>query len=145
MCIFFISSYSIKQNKYSLEILKGLDISSFNEEFYLEWKTIDWHSIFNNRYFDFLKKISDLINNLKDFIILFKLYNISKDNNQYDFIPQSISLMQNKFIELYNNYPNAEEKDFLEVIVKIIYSSDIKNVNVKSFLENNLQNITKYK
>ena len=35
----------------SLDILNGLDISEFNEQFYLEWKTINWNDIFNDQYF----------------------------------------------------------------------------------------------
>ena len=38
------------------DILNGFDISEFNEQFYFEWKTINWNYIFNDQYIEFLKK-----------------------------------------------------------------------------------------
>ena len=35
-------------------------------------KEVDWYSIFYVQYYDFIKKVSDLIKDMKDFDILFK-------------------------------------------------------------------------
>ena len=82
-----------------LDILNGLDIKSFNDEFYLEWRKIDWNKIFEDQYFDgFLVRVANLIDNLDNFKILFKLFDISKNPNQQDFNLYSLVTMQKNIL-----------------------------------------------
>ena len=138
----FYNSVIYKKKTYrSLSILNGLDIKGFDEAFYTKWKEINWNEIFNEQYVDFLDKISELIFDKKDFKILFKLFNKSKDDVSYDFHPHAIILLQNKFIELYKNYtPENDNDEFFEYIYVIILYSDKKYPSsLEKYLEKNLQ------
>ena len=53
----------------SLEILNGLDISSFDNKFYKKWKKINWNEIFKEQNVLFYEKILTFIKDLKDFNI----------------------------------------------------------------------------
>ena len=52
-----ISSYENKSS-HSIDILDGLDASTFNDEFYEKWKKMNWNEIFGNQYKKFLEKMS---------------------------------------------------------------------------------------
>jgi len=66
-----ISSYDSK-NAHSIDIFEGLDVSTFNDEFYEKWKKINWNEIFGNQYKKFLEKITNIINFLCE-IKVFKI------------------------------------------------------------------------
>ena len=136
----FYNSKAYNKKYYrSLYILNGLNINEFDEGFYNKWKKINWNIIFETQYSEFLKKIANLVNNIKDFKILFKLLNFNKDDNYInDFEPYALTLIQNKFLELYKNYvPEKYNDEFYENTNRIILCLDKKNI--QNFLENNLQ------
>ena len=130
---YYNDSFNYGKKAYrSLDILNGLDPKSFNEEFYLEWKKIDWYKIFEHQYIEgFLPRVSNLIKDLKDFDMLFRLLDISKNPNQEDFNNYSLNAMQEKYIELIDNSNNINNDD----LIKLIFYSDQKNADVESFLK----------
>ena len=129
-----------------MDILNGLDIKSFNDEFYLEWKTIDWKKTFDDQYFGgFLPKVANFINNLQDFNILFKLFDISKDNNQQDFNHYSLTTMQTKFVELIKNCDPNNCPNYDDDLIKLLFYSDQRKANIEDFLTTYLQNILSVK
>ena len=123
----------------SLDIFNCLDINSFDDQFYLNWKAIDWHSIFYVQYYDFIKKVSDLIKDMKDFDILFKLLDISKDKNQQDYHHYSLNMMQSKFCELLKNYDPQKCPNLKDNLILLIFFSDQKRENIENFLTEKLQ------
>ena len=123
----------------SLDILNGLDINSFDENFYLNWKRIDWCRIFDEQYYDFIVKISCLIKDMKDFDILFKLFDISKDKNQQDYDRYSLNIMQSKFFELLEKYDPKEFPIIKDDLILLIFFSDQKRENIEDFLIIKLQ------
>ena len=123
----------------SLDILNGLDINSFDDQFYSNWKTIDWNYIFNEQYYDFIKKLSDLIKDMKDFDILFKLFDRSKNENQQDYHQYSLNIMQSKFCELQKNYDPQKCPNFKDNLILLLFFSDQKRENIENFLKENLQ------
>ena len=120
-----------------LEILDGIDISSLNEDFFDIWKNMKFNKIFDSQKDEFLKKISTFINEMKDFSLLFSFYQISIEN---DYSYDAISDMQNRFIEIFNTYSDKECPNFQKDLIKLIYLSDKKKVNIKKFLVDFLQN-----
>jgi len=118
----------------SLDILNGLDISSFDDKFYEKWKKIKWNDIFKEQKISFYEKILTFIKNLNDFNIFYKLFDLNeiKDN----FI---IELLQKKIVELYKNYNPEKHLNFIEDLTILLYYSDKKNVKIDSFLTNNIQ------
>jgi len=97
-------------NETTIDILDGLDASTFNNEFYKKWKEFNLNEIFGNQYREFLEKIANIIKDIKNFKILLKLFNISKDDESKEFHLKAINIMQNKYIELLqNNYINENE------------------------------------
>ena len=123
----------------SLDILNDLDINSFDDQFYSNWKTIDWYYTFDEQYFDFIKRVSDLIKDMKDFDILFKLFDISKNKNQQDYHQYSLNIMQLKFCELLNNYDPQKCPNFKDNLILLIFFSDQKRENIENFLTEKLQ------
>jgi len=124
----------------SLDILNGLDINTFDDEFYLNWKARDWYITFDEQYYDFIKKISDLIKDMKDFDILFKLFDLSKDKNQPDYHQYSLNIMQSKFCELQKkNYDPQKCPNFVDNLILLIFFSDQKRENIDNFLTEKLQ------
>ena len=123
-----------------LDILDGLDIYSFDEQFYINWKEINWHHIFYNQYKDFIKKVCDLIKDMKDFNILYKLFNISKTKNQPDYHRYSLSMMQSKIGELIKNFDPLKCPNFKDDLFLLIFLSDQKMGNIDDFLIKFLHN-----
>jgi len=118
----------------SLNILNGLDISSFDDKFYEKWKTINWNDIFKEQKFSFYEKILAFIKDLNDFSIFYKLFDLNEI--QYNFV---IELLQKKIFELYKNYNPEKHLNFIEDIIILIYYSDKKNAKIDSFLNRYIQ------
>ena len=148
-----ITSYDNKNNK-SMEIFNGLDVSTFNNEFYEKWKEMNWNEIFNSQYPKFLEKIAKIIKDMKNFKILLKLFNISKNDKSKEFHPKAISIMQKKYIDLLQNYNGMtgdEDEDKIEEkskknitssyddLIDLIYYSDKMDIDLEKFL-NNIKN-----
>ena len=124
----------------SLDILNGLEISSFTDEFYKKWKVVDWNDIFKEQKISFYEKILTFIKDLNDFNILYKLFDLNeiKDN-------LVIELLQKKILELYRNFNPEKHLNFIEDLIILLYYSDKKNVKIEFFLTNNIQKIFKPK
>ena len=100
-----------------------------------EWKKINWNEIFEDIYSKFLEKISSLVFNIKDFNILFKLFNINKEDDiQLDFNPNSLKIMQKKFINLVSSYNGNKQENYNEDLILLIFYSELKKYNVEKFL-----------
>ena len=67
------------ESKRSIDILNGIDISSLEKNFFKIWKIINFYNIFRNNFNKFLKKISLLIKEMKDFGLLFSFYDFYQD------------------------------------------------------------------
>ena len=80
---------------HSPEILNGLDISSFDDEFYEKWKKIKWNYIFKEQNTSFYEKILTFIKDLNDFSILYKLCDLYEIKESFVF-----KQFQNKIVEL---------------------------------------------
>ena len=122
-----------------LSIFYILDIKSFDETFYLEWKKIKWQKIFDKgKYLQFLKLIADFIHDINDFGILFKLFDISNNNNQPDYEVNALITMKNKYIQLTKNCDFKNSTNFKEDLILLIYFFQMKQLNIKEILNNDL-------
>ena len=121
-------------NKTTIDILDGLDASSFNNEFYKKWKKMNINEIFGNQYHKFLEKIANIIKDIKHFKILLKLFNMSKDDKSKEFHKQAIIIMQNKYIDLIQN--KKDNISSYDDLVELIFYSDKMNINLNNFLNN---------
>ena len=102
-----------------------LDIKNFDNQFYEEWKKIDWNQKFEkkeNLLVIFIDKILGLVTNLKDFDILFNWLNTSSSNNVIEISPSTLEKIQIKFIELCKVFDFNKNKDFdlNNIIISII-------------------------
>ena len=122
------------------DILDGLDIKSFNDEFFSEWKKIDWEKIFGEQYLNgFYIKIVEFIDNLQDFNVLFKLFDISTDKNKPYYNYYSLNAMQKKFVELIKSCDPKNCPIYDDDLVKLLFYSDQSKANIKDFLTIYLQ------
>jgi len=150
-----ICSYSDKSSK-SIEILNGLDVSTFNDEFYKKWKEINWNVIFGNQYNTFLEKIASMIKDMKNFKVLLKLFNLSNSDESNSFHSKAIKIMQEKYINLLENNYMPEDEDENEDIdeekgkknntssyndlVELIFFSDKMKIDLEKFLKKLVNN-----
>ena len=123
----------------SLDIFKGIDISSLNDEFFKKWKEINWYYIFSDQYYTFYQIIIDLIKDLNDFNKLFKLCDKSKNDNEYNFDTYVLKLIQEKFLDLYKSYNPKIHLHIKDDLKLLLYYSDKENANIEPFLTNHIQ------
>ena len=127
-------------SKRSLDIFNGIDITSLNEKFFKEWRAINFKSMFNKKLDEFLRKISSLIKEMKDFRLLFSFFKFYQEKGIDD---SCILIMQDKFIDLYPTYKENECSNFIKDISKLLYLSS-KCRNFKDF-NDRIQKIMYYK
>ena len=118
-----IKKYNIFNNeKYgkniSVDMLNGVEITSLNERILNEWK-----NIYKYKKDDFYKKITSLINDIKDFEKLFSLIN-NKNDELYKYVT-------NKIKEIILN--NIDKKKYNDII-EYIYFVDKHDENLKTFI-----------
>ena len=108
----------------AFEILSGLNIKNLDSKFYEEWKLMDWDERLKETesyYYTFIETLTGLINNLSNFEILFKLFNISQNPDKIEINPLSLEKMRDKFIDLFNNYDYKDKKvDLKNIILSLI-------------------------
>ena len=128
---FFDKKYNKKIYR-PLEILEGINLSLIEDKnkFFKIWNKFNFYSMFELQLDDFLKKIVLLINEIKDFRYLFKLYQPNLENPR----KQIIKSLQNRFIELLPTYNNKECPNFIDDAVELIYLSDKNKIDIKKFL-----------
>ena len=119
-----------------MEILDGIDISSLENDFFKKWKEINFCEIFDFDLSEFLRKISFNIKEMKDFELIFSFYDFYKDT-EYKF--EYIMNMQNRFMEIFDTYSADKCPNFNKDVIKLIYLSDKKKVNIYKFLKGFLQ------
>jgi len=124
------------ESKRTIDILNGIDISSLEKNFFKKWKNINFYNVFSNNFKSFMRKIALLIKEMKNFGLLFSFYDFYQDS-EYKY--ESIFYMQKRFIEKFHTYSNEKCPNFTDDIVKLIYWSDKKNVNLKKFLQEDIQ------
>jgi len=131
--IYFLEKNFNKKINRPLEILDGIDFALIEDkkEFFKTWKAINFYSMFDIQIDDYLKKISLIIKEMKDFEYLFKFYtNIEQENSR----KHAIKILQARFIELLPTYNNKECINFLNDVVELIYLSDKNKIDIKKFL-----------
>ena len=127
-----------KMNMYRpLKVFNGIDISSLDEDFFKKWNEINFNEIFEEQFEDFSKKIASLINEMKNFKLLFKLFKI--DINK-DPPYQYIKAIKERFIEIFETYYKNICMDFAENVALLICLMDKKKLNATEFLKENIHN-----
>ena len=120
-----------------LKVFNGIDISSLDEEFFKKWNEIDFNEIFEEQFEDFSKKIASLINEMKNFKLLFKLFKVEIDK---DPPYQYIKAIKERFIQIFETYYKNICMDFPENVALLIILIDKKKLNVIEFLKENIHN-----
>ena len=136
---YYNSSYYKNIIYRSLDILKGIDISSLNDDFFEKWKKTNLNNIFSEQYNSFCQIIIDKIKDLNEFNLLFKLCDNSKNNNQPIFDLYALKLIQNKFLDLYKSYNPKIHLHLIDDLKLLLFYSDIQNANIDTFLTKNIQ------
>ncbi len=103
---YFDEKYNKKMDR-TLNIFDGIDINLLNEEnnkdeFFKKWESFQFSEIFKSQFNEFAEKLCSLIQNIKDFGLLFKFFNIYKDSKI-----ELIDKMQRKYSELIQTYGRA--------------------------------------
>ena len=123
--------------KGAIEVLSGLTINKFDSEFFKVWKTINWDKLDKHDYNTFIEIIIELVDNLKDFDLLFKLFNISSDKNKVEINTLCLEKMRDKFLELFNVFDIKKNKN-LNLAETIKKSDIIKSIEFLRILQENI-------
>ena len=134
----FNNNISKKKDDNLLEIFDGIDINSLENDFFKNWKKINFPKIFNYDFTSFLNKISSLIKEMKDFGLLFSFFNFFQDK---EIRPECVIVMQNKYKEIFNTYRIDECPNFIHDTVELIYLCDKNKINIKKFLKEEIQRL----
>ena len=123
----FYKIYDFSYQKYhSLLILNGLDVTTFDEQFYLEWKKIKWKDVFEKKYEEFIQKILGLVNDMQYFNVLFKLLDESENTYNYKFDSNSLNGMSYKFLNIMDTNKPKDFTNYINDIVLLIVYLDRK-------------------
>ena len=115
----------------AIEILSGLNIKNLDSKFYEEWKIMNLEELLKDSetyYIFYIETVTGLITSLRDFEILFKLFNISSNPDKIELNVLALEKMRDKFIDLFNNYDYKDKDiDLKKLIISlIIYSKNDK-------------------
>ena len=131
--------YSNNLNYRSLEVLSGINASSIDEEFFNKWKQLKMFKIFENQKKAFITQVCNLVKEMNYFNTLFVLLNQSDNDNKKEFDQNAISTMQTKFETLISTYSPEKCPHFIDDVADLIYYSDLKKVNLESFINEYIQ------
>ena len=100
-------------------------------------ENINWDKLDKHDYNTFIEIIIELVDNLKDFDLLFKLFNISSDKNKVEINTLCLEKMRDKFIELFNDFDIKKNKN-LNLAETIKKSDIIKSIEFLRILQENI-------
>ena len=112
---------------------KGLDIENLNKEFYEKWKNLHIFELFKNHKLNFHKVIINKINSMKNFKILYYIFDLYNKNNEFD--RQATQILSQKFQSLLITYKKEDCPDFVPVSALLINLIDTKTNIKKKFLK----------
>ena len=132
----FYNNDKYKNDAYrNIDVFDGIDITSLNDEFFKKWNEIDFFKMFEEKQKEYSNKIGSLINDMKDFKLLFKLFKIEiEKNNPFDYI----DIIKQKYLDLYDTYDEKTCKDFFDNGALLICIYEKKQLNTKKFLKENI-------
>ena len=115
-----------------LTVFDGIDITGLDNDndFWKKWKKCNFIVMFEPQFKEFSKKIASLIKEMKDFELIFKLFNIEIGN---DPPLEYVDAIQNRFFEIFDTYDKNCHK-FPENVALLICLIDKKNLKIKDFL-----------
>ena len=128
----FYMNKSHRKGDRPLDIFEGLEIESLDDQFFIQWKTINFEKIFDSQFTEFLQKIASFIKEMKYFSLFFKFYCF---NEEKEISNECITIMQKKYKEIFHTKIIDDCPDFLDNTCELIYLSDKKKVGIKKFNE----------
>ena len=134
------SHYKKSEHK-SLKFLKGINFSLIDGKFLKKWKEINWEEkLSKNEYKIFLKNICESIVDIKNFKLLFNLFNTNKEENSNElvFSKQALDEMINKFEKLMESF-NIDM--YKEDLINLIYYCEINKKDIEGFLVQKVHNL----
>ena len=137
---YMVKKYN-KNNFRVLDILDGIDINLLKkenkiEDFFKQWKEMNFDKIFEFQQTGFLKKISSLIKEMNDFKLFYSFFNISQEKETRNTF---LIKMQEKYKEIISNLTFENNDNFIEQTVELIYISDKNKANIDNFLTEVIQ------
>ena len=128
------------KNKYlEKNILDNIQIDEINDEFIKIFKKINWCRLLNIKMEDFVKIICEKIENIKYFGKLFLLFDFNKE----DINNECMEEIKQKFIDLFPTIPEGDYDNYVDDCAKLIYYLNIKNHDIKTFIESYFYNFFK--
>ena len=125
-------------------IFEKIDINLIDKKFLIEWKKFKFYELFKNQELNFLMKTSNIVKDLKDFQLLYKLLYSDDSNSNITYDYNLILILQKKYFELYKEtYVKEKCPNFIKDSCDLIYFSDRKFVKIEIFLMDLQQNLPK--
>ena len=131
--IYYPNNSSNNKFSFPLEYLDGIDISLIDDkknDFFKKWNAINFYSMYGNELGNYLKKVSSLIKEIKDFGYLLKFHKSPEE----EYKKEVIKSLKTRFIEIIPTYNEKECPNFINDVVELIYRIDYYKSEIKKFL-----------
>ena len=125
--IFFTSNSYKKDYFRPVTILSKIKVEEIDEQFLKSWRNINFNQIYCDWIEKFYNTIADLIKNIKDFGILYKLFLIY-DSQKYE--KDSLKIMKKKYIDLLQTLEKEKCPNFVEDTIKLISLIDENKIDI---------------
>ena len=132
--IYFISEGYEKLFYRPLEVFDGINIETIDDNFFNRWKEVEFNKIYKKSMEEFYKKIISLINDMKDFGLLFKFL-LFRNNDVKEYQDDAIKYMKERYIDLFPTYKKEVCPDFVNDTIKLISLLAQKKIDTKDLLE----------
>ena len=146
---FIASDTLFTSDKYKTEqyrpvtILSKIKIEEIDEQFFIIWRRIKFNQIYSDYMENFYNTIANLIQNIKDFGILYKLFKIY-ESVKYE--KDALKIMKKKYKDLIQTFDKEKCPNFIEdttKLISLIDENDKNQIDIKDLLEH-IQNNLNY-
>ena len=140
--LFISDKYKTEQYR-PVTILSKIKIEEIDEQFFIIWRRIKFNQIYSDYMENFYNTIANLIQNIKDFGILYKLFKIY-ESVKYE--KDALKIMKKKYKDLIQTFDKEKCPNFIEdttKLISLIDENDKNQIDIKDLLEH-IQNNLNY-
>ena len=127
--LLFMETIPSSRRKMDKKILNNIVIDKIDDEFIKKFKIINWSELLTIQQKELVNEICKLIKNIKYFTYLFLFFDFNEETDKF-----IIDTIKERFINLLEISTEKERENVIEDCSKLIYLLNIKNCDLKTFI-----------